>query len=74
MGNSVAGGPGQDEVTRDRCADCSDELDPELDRGFAIGPEAVLCFRCAVARGGSWDESQERWTIEPEVGDLGEGG
>lgn len=74
MANPVGGGPGQDELALERCADCSDELDPAMNRGFSIGPDAVLCFRCAVARGGSWDESQERWTIEPGVGDLGEGG
>lgn len=73
MANSV-GGPGPDELVPERCADCSDELDPELNRGFSVGPDAVLCFRCAVARGGSWDERQERWVIEPETGDLGEGG
>lgn len=73
MSHSAGGGPGPDDLPLARCADCSEELDPALDRAFAIGPESVLCFRCAVARGGSWDEAQERWTIEPEFGDLGEG-
>jgi len=73
MANSLTG-PGPDELALERCADCGDELDPDLGRGYALGPDAVLCFRCAVARGGSWDETHARWVIEPETGDLGEGG
>ena len=74
MSNPVGGGPGPDELAVARCADCGDELDPDMDRGYALGPDAVLCFRCASQRGGTWDESQERWVIEPDVADLGEGG
>jgi len=53
-----------------RCADCSAELAPARDRGYACGEEAFLCFDCAIRRGGRWDEVHDRWEAEPDVGDL----
>ena len=66
-------GPGSDEPGVERCADCSEEIDSAGERGFPVGADATLCFRCALARGGSWDEAQQRWVVEPDYADLGEG-
>jgi hypothetical protein len=66
-------GPGPDEQSVERCADCSEEIDLASERGFPVGADGALCFRCALARGGSWDESRQRWVVEPEYADLGEG-
>jgi hypothetical protein len=48
-------------------------MDVAAERGFPVGSDAALCFRCAVSRGGRWDEAQQRWTVEPDYADLGEG-
>lgn len=73
MSNPIGSGPGPDESAVERCAGCSEEFDTVAERSFPVGADAALCFRCAVARGGRWDENQQRWVIEPEFGDLGEG-
>jgi len=73
MSHPIGGGPGPDEQVPETCADCSDEIDPASERGLPVGADAALCFRCAVARGGRWDEDQQRWVIEPEFADLAEG-
>jgi hypothetical protein len=57
-----------------RCAACGDLIDPGTGRPYAFGTEdAVLCFDCAVERGGSYDGVQERWTRAPRVADLERG-
>jgi hypothetical protein len=48
-------------------------MDPAAERGFPVGSDAALCFRCAVARGGCWDEAQQRWSVEPDFADLSQG-
>jgi len=52
------------------CLLCGAEIVPERDRTFAVSRDGFLCFACAVRRGGSWDEQHDRWTTEPETGDL----
>ena len=66
-------GPGPDETAYESCAACGEELDPAAERGFPVGSDAALCFRCAVSRGGCWDEVQQRWSVDPDFSDLGEG-
>lgn len=51
------------------CADCGCSLDPALERGYGR-EDWVLCWRCAVQRGGSYDENEDTWTVEPRVHDL----
>src|SRR5690606_18079469 len=53
------------------CALCREEFQPELERGFTYGPDGeVLCFECAMARGGVYDETHDRWLEPPNVSDL----
>ena len=51
------------------CADCGAPA-PEESRVFGFGAEAVLCWECALRRGGAYDSEEDRWTIAPSVTDL----
>ncbi len=53
-----------------RCADCGDEILASEERGYAAGPDMVLCSACAARRGGSWDEAQDRWSSAPDLSGL----
>ncbi len=52
------------------CADCG--LDTGLDdsRAFEVTDDEVLCWACALRRGGVFDAEQERWTVPPDLADL----
>lgn len=52
------------------CADCSRDIDPELERCFAITSEVVLCYECSVRRGGAYDELEDRWARAPVLSDV----
>jgi hypothetical protein len=52
------------------CADCGAEISRSQGRGFAFGRLDVLCFDCALRRGGSYDERSDRWTRAPSIDDL----
>ena len=51
------------------CADCGAPMEEET-RVFGFGPDAVLCWTCALRRGGAYDSEEDRWTVEPSVIDL----
>lgn len=53
----------------EQCASCGAEVAAE-DRVFAISDEEVLCFECAIQRGGAFDDPHDRWSREPDVTDL----
>ena len=53
------------------CADCGAPLGGVGDRSYALAQDRALCWSCALARGGSYDPDQDRWVVEPRVGDLG---
>jgi hypothetical protein len=52
------------------CSGCGAELSLSGERLFPIGADEVICYACAVQRGGSYDESQDRWAPPPDIGDL----
>jgi hypothetical protein len=54
------------------CAGCGTAISTSADRGYTYGSQSVLCFECALARGGIYDADQDRWVIAPEVADLPE--
>jgi hypothetical protein len=62
----------EEEQSQRSCADCGAQIEPATDRAFSFG-RAVLCFKCAVRRGGSYDERHDRWLSDPEVSDLDTG-
>lgn len=39
---------------------------------YGFGVQSVLCFPCAVVRGGAYDAAHDRWTETPDVSDLAE--
>ncbi|HEX9621880.1 MAG TPA: hypothetical protein VF989_17160 [Polyangiaceae bacterium] len=51
------------------CAACGGEVST-MERTYLFGNEEVLCFRCAVARNGIYDEPHDHWTVAPNVDDL----
>jgi hypothetical protein len=52
------------------CADCGTVLNLDGARSFAFGEQSVLCWACAIRRGGRYDADSESWTAAPRVGDL----
>ena len=56
-----------DDDTISVCADCGTEVELDTERGFRIGDRAALCFECAVERGGTYDENDERWLEPPDL-------
>jgi hypothetical protein len=54
----------------DSCAECGAQIRPNTDRGYSGSGGVVLCFDCAVARGGVFDADEDRWSAAPSVGDL----
>ncbi len=49
------------------CADCGAQTAAAVERGFSLDAETVICFDCAVRRGGHWDEERALWSSEPDV-------
>ena len=52
------------------CAECGAVISPSTDRGYAFGLDKVLCWSCAMRRGGSYDADSDRWSVDPNVADL----
>ena len=51
------------------CADCGAPTAPD-DRSYAFGTTGLLCWKCGVRRGGSYEADEDRWTRAPDVADL----
>ena len=53
-----------------------DEIHPDdarisvTERGFSFGLRNLLCFDCAVRRGGRYDAERDTWTESPDVAGL----
>jgi len=52
------------------CAVCGAEISVGRDRAYAISGTAALCFACAMRRGGSYDEREDRWRTPPDLRGL----
>lgn len=55
------------ESEQEYCLDCGVEIFPSEDRSFAFGPDELMCFDCAVKRGGVYDPEEDRWIVTPET-------
>lgn len=53
----------------ERCADCGADLESG-ERAFAVSDDSVICYACAVRRGGAYDELHDRWSPAPMTDDL----
>jgi hypothetical protein len=51
------------------CIACGEETSTQ-ERAFAVGDDDVICFRCAVARNGVYDEGHDHWVVVPYFADL----
>ena len=51
------------------CVSCGTVVTPE-ERIFAINDDDVLCFDCAMARSGSYDEQKDLWLRQPSLDGL----
>lgn len=47
------------------CVVCGATIHPGTDAGFPIDASAFLCNTCAVARGGVYDPTEDRWLSAP---------
>lgn len=54
------------------CALCQAEIDPGRDCAFRFAEHGVLCFSCALKRGGSYDAERDHWQVPPRIHDLPE--
>ncbi|HEY8122323.1 MAG TPA: DUF4136 domain-containing protein [Myxococcota bacterium] len=52
------------------CTACGAEVHAARDRTYALDAERVLCFACAVRRGGAYDEQHDLWRAAPDLTDL----
>ena len=52
------------------CSECGVSLASGRSREFEFGESLVLCFDCAIRRGGSYDEASDRWSEAPAVDGL----
>jgi hypothetical protein len=52
------------------CLDCGAEISSATGRSYAFGGSGVLCWECALRRGGSYDAERDDWSVEPGVRDL----
>lgn len=52
------------------CADCGAVVVEGLSPIFPFGESEVLCWECAIRRGGKYDAELDVWTVEPDTADL----
>lgn len=52
------------------CLHCGADVSVARDRAYAVSEHEALCYGCALARGGEYDEIHDRWTRAPNVAGL----
>jgi hypothetical protein len=52
------------------CLQCNTEVSIAKDRAYALSDLAALCMRCAMTRGGRYDEELDQWTEPPRLDGL----
>jgi hypothetical protein len=52
------------------CSDCGMDLGVDLVHAYLGSAGVQLCWECALARGGAFDERRERWNPPPDISDL----
>lgn len=60
----------QEWETPAECADCKSEIWEGSDPSFPFAENAVLCFTCALRRGGRYDSGHEIWVVVPDLNGL----
>jgi hypothetical protein len=52
------------------CVQCGCETRLGRERAYVMSDYAALCFHCAVASGGVYDDSKREWTQLPAINGL----
>ena len=52
------------------CIVCGAEVSEGVNREYSFGTSSVLCWDCAIARGGSFDDDENRWTRAPDLSGI----
>jgi hypothetical protein len=59
-----------DRIEPTLCALCGAAVLSDSERAFAFGDENLLCWECATARGGRYDEASDSWERAPDLTGL----
>lgn len=52
------------------CADCEQDVGLEDSHAFTLPDGGLLCWACALIRGGVYDDKYDRWVVSPAAEDL----
>ena len=52
------------------CAVCGAAVRSDTERSFAFGAGNRLCWNCALAHGGAYDEERDVWERAPDLSGL----
>ena len=52
------------------CVACGKSIAASTARAFAYGEGDLLCWSCALERGGVFDDEREDWVRAPDLGGL----
>jgi hypothetical protein len=52
------------------CIECGAEVWAERDRAYSVTADDVLCYACALRRGGVYSEPEDRWVKVPDLTGL----
>ena len=52
------------------CADCGAVVLEGLSPSYIFGQGIVLCWKCAIRRGGKYDAEKDNWVEPPHTADL----
>jgi hypothetical protein len=52
------------------CADCGEIVLEGLSPIYNFGEGEVLCWKCAIRRGGKYDSERDNWVEPPNTADL----
>ncbi len=62
----------EDREVSAECGLCGARISLASGRAFEFGAENVLCFDCALERGGRYDEARDVWEVSPDLSGLGD--
>ncbi len=60
----------EEESRQEICAQCGRSFSPESESGFRFGAAGVLCWVCAIERGGKHDTLSDAWIDAPDLQGL----
>jgi len=52
------------------CSNCGTIVAEGLSPLYRFGERGVLCWKCAIARGGKYDAEHDTWIETPHTADL----